>query len=105
MADLVKVISPHTEAELAAIVELLEAHEVPCFVYDAPLNGVSSGVHGCVRKPRTLMVPATRVAEAMDLIGALKSPRAARNRLSSRLCALARLIWLAWHRPVARNFK
>ena len=110
MPDLVGVASPDAEAELAAIVEMLEAHEIPCFVCDARRGWVSSGVHGCVRKPRTVMVPATRVAEAEDLIAALKnSPSAhndvARNRLSSRLCVLARLIWFGWYRSVARNFK
>lgn len=110
MPDLVRVISPDTEAELAAIVEMLEAHEVPCFVCDARLDGISSGVRGCVRKPRAVMVPGTRVAEAVDLIGALKSSRTAhddvaRNPLSSRLGALVRFIWFVWYRPVPRNFE
>jgi hypothetical protein len=110
MPDLVEVVSPDTEAELAVIVEMLEAHDVPCFVCDARRGWVSSGVHGCLRKPRTIMVPRTRVAEAAGLIGDLKSSPAAhedvaRSRLSSRLCALARFIWFGWYRPVARNFK
>jgi hypothetical protein len=110
MPDLVRVVSPDTEAELAAIVEMLEAHEVPCFVCDARLGWVSSGVHGCVRKPRIVMVPGTRVAEAAALLADLKSSRAgrddvARKHFSSRLCALVRFIWFGWYRPVARNFK
>ena len=112
MSDLVAVavVWPDTEAELAAIVEMLEAHEVPCFVCDACLSWVSGGVHGRVRKPRTIMVPGTQVAEAADLILELKGSRAAhddvaRKHLSSRLRALVRLIWFGWYRPVARNFK
>ena len=110
MPDLVGVVSPDTEAELTAIVELLEAHDVPCFVCDARVGSVPSGVRGCVRKPRTIMVPRTRVAEVAGLIADLRSSRAAhddvgRNHLSSRLRALVRLIWFGWCRPVARNFK
>ena len=110
MPDLVKVVSPDTEAELTAIVEMLEAHEVPCFVCDARLGWDSSGVHGRVRKPRVVMVPGTRVAEAAALIGKLMSSHAAREdgarkHLSSRLCALVRFIWFGGHRPVARNSK
>ena len=110
MSDLVGVVTPDTEAELAAIVEMLEAHGVPCFVCDPRLGWVSSGAHGGVRRPRTIMVPRIRMAEVARLIGDLKSSRAAhddvaRNHLLSRLCALVRLIWCGWHRPVARNFK
>jgi len=73
MSDLVGVLSPDTDAELTAIVEMLEAHDVPCFVCDARPGSVSSGVHGYVRKPRTIMVPRTRVAEVAALMGDLKS--------------------------------
>jgi hypothetical protein len=110
MPDLVRVVSPDTEAELTAVVEMLEAREVPCFVGDARQGWVSSGVHGCVRKRQVVMVPATRVAEAAALIGDLMSSQAAREggareHGSSRLCALLRFIWFGGHRPVARNLK
>ena len=110
MPDLVGVVSPDTETELTAIVEMLEAHDVPCFVCDARPGWVSSGVHGYVRKPRTIMVPRTRMAEVASLIGDLEGSRAARddrgrNHLSSWLCALARSVWFGWHRPVTRKFK
>jgi hypothetical protein len=110
MSDLVRVVSPETEAELAAIVELLEAHEVPCFVCDTRLSWVPSGVQGGVRKPQVVMVPGCLVAEAAALIGSLKSSRAACNDVTrklfpSRLRALVRLIWFGWCRPVVRNFK
>ena len=112
MSDLVAVavVWPDTEAELAAIAEMLEAHGVPCFVCDACLGWVSSGVHGRVRRPRTIMVPGTRVAEAAGLIGELKGSSAARDavapkHLSGRLRALVRLILFGWDRPLARNFK
>lgn len=111
MTDLVEVVSPDTEAELTAIVDMLEAHDVPCFVRDARPGWVSSGLHGYIRQPLKIMVPRTRVAEVAGLIeGHLKNSRAvhdddARNRLWSRLCAFARSIWFGWQRPATRNFK
>jgi hypothetical protein len=110
MPDLVRVTSPETEAELAAIVEMLEAHGIPCFVCDARLGWVSSGVRGCVRKPRAVMVPGTRVTEATDLIQVFQSSPAAHddvacNHLWSQLRALVRLISFGWYQPAARNFK
>ena len=110
MPDLVSVVSPDTEAELADIVDMLEAHEVPCFVADARRGWLSSGVHGYTRGPRIVMVPATRLAEAAALIGAhRRSPTACDDapakHWSSRLCAFVRFIWSGWYRPVARNFK
>ena len=73
MPDLVGVVSPDTEAEFTAIVEMLEAHDVPCFVCDARPGCVSSGVHSYMRTPRTIMVPRTRMAEAAALMGDLKA--------------------------------
>ena len=110
MPDLVRVVSPETEAELAAIVELLEAHEIPCFVCDTRLGRGPSGVRGGVRKPQVVMVPVCRAAEAVALIEGFKSSGAACNDVArkqppNRLRALVRLIWFGWCRPVARNFK
>jgi hypothetical protein len=110
MPDLVRVVSPDTEAELAEIVAMLEAHEVPCFVCDSRMGWVPSGVHGGVRKPRIVMVQGTRVAEAAALIGDFKCSRAAcddvvRKHLPSRLYALVRFVWFGWYGPVARYFK
>ena len=85
----VRVFSPGTEAELATIVELLEAREVPCFVGSARLAARSSG---------TILVPAERLGEALELIGQLLGSCAAygepaRDRLSDRLRALLRRLW------------
>jgi hypothetical protein len=93
---LVRVISPDTETELAAIVDMLEAREVPCFVTN-PRPG-PRGVSGRVDKPRTILVPAARLAEAVALIGALQGTGAAHGCAapkpsSGRLRALVRSLF------------
>jgi hypothetical protein len=87
--SLVRVFSPDTEAELATIVELLEAREVPCFVGSARLAARSSA---------TILVPAERLAEALELIGQLLGSCAAyggvaRDRPSDRFRARLRRLW------------
>jgi hypothetical protein len=91
--DLVRVISPDTETELAAIVDMLEAREVPCFVSSPRPGAGRGGVSGRVNKPRTILVPAARLTEALALIGALQGTPAAHGRaapkpFSGRLRAL-----------------
>ena len=73
---LVRVISPDTDTELAAIVDMLEAREVPCFVSNPRPGAGPRGVSGRVNKPRTILVPAARLPEALALIGALQGTRA-----------------------------
>ena len=60
---LVRVPSPDSEAELVAILEMLEAFEIPCFVHNAGCRGVA-GVRGRPSQPHSVMVPAERMAEA-----------------------------------------
>lgn len=98
---LVRVLSPDTEAELIATVEMLEAFEIPCFVYNAGCYAASLGVRGRQSKPRIVMVPAERVAEAIERIGDYQDSRVAlgdfaRNPWLSKLRALVRLVCLGW---------
>lgn len=100
---LVRVISTDTETELAAIVDMLEAREVPCFVSSPRPGAGPRGVTGGVKKPRTILVPAARLAEAVALIGALQGTRAAHGCAalkpsSGRLRALVSFLtkWRPW---------
>ena len=93
---LVRVISTDTETELAAIIDMLEAREVPCFVSSPRPGAGSRGVAGGGNKRQTILVPAARLAEAVALIGALKGTRAAHGGaapkpFSGRLRALVSL--------------
>jgi hypothetical protein len=98
---LVRVLSPDTEAELNATVEMLEAFEIPCFVCNAGRDGPSLGARRQLSKPQSVMVPAERVAEAIELIGDHQDSRAphgdlARNPWLIKLRALVRLVCLGW---------
>lgn len=67
--SLVRVFTPATEAELLAVVAMLEARQVPHFVKDA---GFASLFPGTVPieslNGRAIMVPEERAAEARALI-------------------------------------
>lgn len=75
--SLVRVLSPDTDTELAAIVEMLEAREVPCFVSHARSGRGSSGRPARVSKPRAILVPAAKLAEAVAIIEDRHGSRAA----------------------------
>ena len=92
---LVRVISPDTDTELAAIVDMLEARQVPCFVSNPRPGPGPRSVAGRAGKPRTILVPAARLAEAVALIGALQGAPAVRGCIApepspGRLRALVR---------------
>jgi hypothetical protein len=74
---LVRVLSPHTDTELAAIVEVLEARQVPCFVSQVRSGTGHSGRQGPVSKPRAILVPAAKLAEALAILGDLPGSQAA----------------------------
>ena len=90
---LVSVFSPTTEEEVLAIVALLEAREVPCFVQGTSARSASPGMEVRARPPRTVMVPADRSAEAVELISQVRTScgahhAVARLRRSSKLRSL-----------------
>lgn len=106
--SLVRVFSPDTDTELVTIVEMLEAREVPCFVYSSRTGSISSGTPGRVSKPRAILVPAARLAEAVELIRSLQGSGAshgdvARHPASSWLRALVRLRWRGYRVPALRK--
>ena len=69
---LVSVFSPATDGEQLAIIELLEALEVPCFVQSTSAGSPSSAVLGA-QLPRTILVPAQHSAEALRLSAGLRA--------------------------------
>jgi hypothetical protein len=85
--NLVNVFTPNTEAELDTIVTLLEARDVPCFVYNADRSR-SPSMQVRRRNDRTIMVPAERLPEAVLLIDNLRGLRVGCDGFS-------RLPWLA----------
>jgi hypothetical protein len=70
---LVKVYSPDTEPELIAVVAMLEAHAIPCFVQNAGFGSLYPGPPIGAFKGRAIMVPEEKAREALELIGDFKA--------------------------------
>src|SRR3974377_2208913 len=97
--SLVSVFWPETDRELEAIVDLLEAHAVPCFVDSVSAGLRLSGMQVRARKPRTVIVAAERAVEALALIRHLRragdvSCTDAWNSRTTRLRALIERVLL-----------
>jgi hypothetical protein len=65
---LVGVHSPETESEVAIIVAMLEAHDVPCFVHNHNLGSLLPGVQINALNTQTIMVPEECVSDAVELL-------------------------------------
>jgi hypothetical protein len=91
--SLVRVSSPDTQAELATIVDTLEAFGIPCFVDNS--GGGSRSMRGPVHKPPIVMVPQERLTAALELIRVHRRAHAAHGDA-------ARLPWLGSLRALLR---
>jgi len=66
--SLVAVAWPSSEPESAAMVSLLQANEIPCFVHGANLAAMLPGLHiGSYNTP-TIMVPEQAAQQASELL-------------------------------------
>ena len=70
---LVKVLSPDTEPELVAVVAMLEAHEIPCFVQNAGFGSLYPGPPIGAFGGRSIMVAEDKVTDALELISDFKA--------------------------------
>jgi len=64
----VRVLSPESDAEIIAVVAMLEAHEIPCFVQNAGFGGLYPGPQVNALNARAIMVPEEQTAAALELI-------------------------------------
>lgn len=72
--SLVRIFTSRTATELEAIISVLEARAVPCFVRDNVITSRTNPGQLLRRACSTLLVPAEHVPKAVQLIGALQHP-------------------------------
>ena len=65
---LVAVAHPSSEPESAAMVCLLQANEIPCFVHGAGIAGMLPGLQISSFNTPTIMVPSDVAAKAVELL-------------------------------------
>lgn len=65
---MVPVLRPQDEAELALAVGALEAHGIPYFVHNNGFGGLYPGMQVNLYNVRTIMVPASVLPEARDVL-------------------------------------
>ncbi|MBK9217012.1 MAG: hypothetical protein IPL70_00335 [Uliginosibacterium sp.] len=70
----VSVAVPQTESELCVMVSLLEAHEIPYFVFNRGFGGLYPGMHMHLYNNQKIMVHAAQAREAFELLGVFRSP-------------------------------
>lgn len=75
--SLVVVARPRSEPERAAMVCLLEANEIPCFVHGANLASILPGCQIASYNNPTIMVPEQARDEALEMLSVFSVPLAA----------------------------
>ena len=70
---LVRVLSPHSEPELAVARSLLEAHDIPVFVHGRHFGSLLPGLQIGSYNTQSIMVPEERAADALELLAAFRS--------------------------------
>lgn len=105
---LVTVLSPESDAEIVAVVAMLEAHEIPCYVHSAGLGGLFPGLQVEGFNSRAIMVPEEEVGLAMELLREYQSqpsePDEAEQPKSSRkLRNVIEFLLFGWFIPGSRT--
>jgi hypothetical protein len=102
---LVRVLSPDTEPELVAVVAMLEAHEIPCFVHNHAFGSLYPGPQINAYNTRSIMVAEENVPDAIELIREFQAhPGSAQPRPtpSGRLRNLIEFLLFGWFIPGSR---
>lgn len=105
---LVGVFRPETESELMAVVAMLEAHEIPCFVHNAGFGGLYPGPQIDLYNSRAVMVSSEKSPLALQLISEFRSssvPVASIPSASSKIRAFVEMCLFGWFIPGGRQEK
>jgi hypothetical protein len=65
---LVRLVSPESDPEIVAIVAMLEAHGIPCYVRGGGFGGLFPGVQINAYNTRDIMIPEDQTAAALELL-------------------------------------
>jgi len=101
---LVRLVSPESDPEIVAIVAMLEAHGIPCYVRGGGFGGLFPGVQINAYNTRDIMIPEEQTAAALELLKDFQS-RAPEPEVnvsppkSGRLRNLLELLLFGWFVP------
>jgi hypothetical protein len=104
---LVHVFSPDSEPDLVAVVAMLEAHEIPCFVHSAGFGSLYPGPQIDGYNRRAVMVPEENVAAALELVRDFQSQpdelHSGPPRPSGKLRSFIEFLLFGWFVPGSRT--
>ncbi|MGH9645095.1 MAG: putative signal transducing protein [Terriglobales bacterium] len=105
---LVRLISHESDPEIIAIVAMLEAHQIPCYVRGGGFGGLYPGVQINSYNTRDIMIPEEKVTLALELLKDFQSQSHTeqakeRPRNTGRLRNLLELLLFGWFVPGSRK--
>ena len=102
---LVSIFRPDTESELMAVVAMLEAHEIPCFVHNAGFGGLYPGPQIDLYNSRAVMIPEEKRPLALQLISEFRessTSAATHPSTSGTIRAFVEMCLFGWFIPGGR---
>jgi hypothetical protein len=99
---LVNIFRPSTEPELIAVVAMLEAHEIPCFVHNAGFGALYPGPQIDLYNARAVMIPEEKKSLALQLISEFQGPSPTLGMspsTSSKFRAFLEMFLFGWFIP------
>jgi hypothetical protein len=105
---LIQVLSPQSESELAVVISLLEAHDIPVFVHGRHLGSLLPGLQIGNYNSQRIMVPEERVTDALELLTEFKrndATTALPLRGRDRLRVVLEGLFFGWLIPNRREDK
>jgi len=102
--NLIAVASPQNESDLAVMLCLLEANNIPAYVHNNGLGGLKPGPQINMLNNRRVMVPAIYVEDALDTLSVLQKTAeeqvsAMRPQVMDRLRMVLEFLLFGWWIP------
>lgn len=106
--SLIRLVSPESDTEIIAIVALLEAHDIPCYVRGGGFGGLLPGVQINGLNTRTIMVAEEQLDLALELLRDFRAPAPASGddvapKGSGTLRNLLEFFLFGWFVPGSRG--
>jgi hypothetical protein len=106
--EFASVATPQTESEMAVMVSMLDAFEVPNFVHNLGFGGLYPGLQIRLYNVRRIMVPVDHVANALELLSVFEQHNVEpetddKLRLADKLRVIVETILFGWSFPTRRK--
>lgn len=106
--EFIPVATPQTESEMAVMVSMLDAFEIPNFVHNLGFGGLYPGLQIRLYNTRRIMVPLDQAAHALELLSVfeqhiIEAEIDNKLKLKDKLRVVVETVLFGWSFPTKWN--